>query len=73
MSRSTVVARRARKHQDALDRTTDGFVRTPAALAEEIVSGHPEMGCLPPGACALEPSAGDGALARAILDADADA
>lgn len=71
--RAATIAQRTKKHTDAAARATDGFVRTPASLADDIVSGHRDIGALPPGARVLEPSAGDGALVRAILDNDADA
>jgi hypothetical protein len=51
--------------------TDEGYVPTPAALAEELTT-HPysDLGRMPAGSRVLEPSAGDGALVRAILDAN---
>lgn len=71
--RADIIEKRTQKHRDAAARASDGFVRTPAVLAEEITTGHPEIGALSRGSWVLEPSAGDGALVRAILDADSDA
>jgi phospholipid N-methyltransferase len=45
-----------------------GFFPTPPALAAELV----EMAEVDPGMTALEPSAGEGAIVRALLDARAD-
>lgn len=70
--RVAMMTQRAGRHLDAAARATDGFVRTPAALADSLVSGHRDIGTLPPGARVLEPSAGDGALVRAILSNDPD-
>lgn len=49
----------------------EGYVPTPAVLAEELTT-HPysDLGRMPAGSRVLEPSAGDGALVRAILDAN---
>jgi predicted RNA methylase len=71
--RAATMAKRAVRHQEGAARALDGFVRTPPALAEQLVSGHVDMGALPRGAVVLEPSAGDGALVRHILDTDSDA
>lgn len=50
-------------------RKAEGYVRTPAALAEEIVSWWArDIGSLEDGATVLEPSAGDGSLVLAILE-----
>jgi SAM-dependent methyltransferase len=71
-SRSAVEAKR-RKLANELARTEDGYVPTPPVLAEEL-TGWPYamLNALPADARVLEPSAGDGALVRAILDANAD-
>jgi hypothetical protein len=71
--RTALIERRTQVHRDAAARATDGFVRTPVKLADEIVSGHRDIGALPRGARVLEPSAGDGPIVRAILDNDRDA
>jgi hypothetical protein len=70
--RAEMIRKRTQTHRDAAARAMDGFVRTPAALADDLVSGHRDMGAFPPGARVLEPSAGDGAIVRAILENDAD-
>ncbi len=70
--RSQLIDKRNQRHRDAAARAADGFVRTPADLADRIVSGHRDIGAFPRGARVLEPSAGDGALVRQILDADRD-
>ncbi len=70
--RQAVIDKRTRRHREAAARAMDGFVRTPAVLADELVSGHRDMGSFAPGARILEPSAGDGALVRAILEDDRD-
>lgn len=49
-------------------RTSEGYVPTPAELAAQIVNDHTEIDELHDGAAILEPSAGDGAFVRAILD-----
>jgi hypothetical protein len=64
---------RARRHEEGAARVMDGFVRTPATLAEQITSRHVGIGALPHGGLVLEPSAGDGALVRAVLTANRDA
>lgn len=51
-------------------RTTEGFVPTPSDLASRIVLELTHVQELDAGAKVLEPSAGDGALVRAILDAN---
>jgi methylase of polypeptide subunit release factors len=58
------------RHAAALDRGTSGHVPTPAELAEHL-TGYPysTLGSLADDARVLEPSAGAGALVRAILDA----
>lgn len=70
--RTAMIDRRTQKHRDAAARAYDGFVRTPAGLADDLVSGHRDMGAFPRGARILEPSAGDGAIVRAILENDRD-
>jgi predicted RNA methylase len=70
--RAAIVAERTRKHREAAARATDGFVRTPDPLAEKMCNAHPELGSFPRDARVLEPSAGDGALVRWILDTDSD-
>lgn len=47
-------------------RTAEGYVATPPALADEIITRYTFIHALPAGAAVLEPSAGDGALVRAI-------
>lgn len=71
--RSDMMAARAARHELGAARAMDGFVRTPPALAEQLVSGHVDMGALPRGALVLDVGAGDGALTRQILDYDSDA
>jgi hypothetical protein len=71
--RTEMIDRRTQKHRDAAARAYDGFVRTPAALASDLVEGHRDAGSTPRGARWLEPSAGDGRIVRAILDNDRDA
>ena len=70
MVTETAINRKRARHAADLDRSTHGHVPTPPALAE-ILTGHPysTLANLPDGAHVLEPSAGGGALARAILDA----
>jgi hypothetical protein len=68
MSRTARMNERASKHRDAADRATDGFVRTPDALAEDLAMHHRDLGHLSDGARVLEPSAGDGAMVAAILE-----
>ncbi len=51
-------------------RTSEGYVPTPAELAADIVADYTDVRRLPAGARVLEPSAGDGAFVRAILDAN---
>ncbi|MGK5677632.1 methyltransferase [Actinoplanes sp. URMC 104] len=52
-------------------RKTDGFVATPQALADEIVTApYSEIRSLPKGARVLEPSAGTGQIVQAVLDAN---
>lgn len=52
------------------DRHSEGYVPTPAALAARICGPEfADLGSLPPGALVLEPSAGDGVIAAAILRA----
>lgn len=70
--RAAIMQERTRRHRESAARTMDGFVRTPAELAEYMCTAHPELGSFPRGARVLEPSAGDGALVRWILDADSD-
>jgi predicted RNA methylase len=72
-ARTARMTERTRKHREAAARTMDGFVRTPAGLADDLVSGHRDIGALPRGARVLEPSAGDGAIVRAILENERDA
>ncbi|MBQ1048471.1 class I SAM-dependent methyltransferase [Micromonospora sp. C51] len=50
-------------------RTADGFVATPPAVATKLVDVYSDLLLSDPGVRVLEPSAGDGALLRAILDA----
>jgi hypothetical protein len=45
----------------------DDYLATPPELADEIIECHTMIAELPAGARVLEPSAGDGALVRAIL------
>jgi predicted RNA methylase len=71
-ARAARMAERTRKHEEAAARVMDGFVRTPAGLADDLVSGHRDMGAFTRGARILEPSAGDGAIVRAILECDRD-
>ncbi len=71
-ARTARMVKRTQQHRDAAARTMDGFVRTPAGLAAELVSGHRDIGAFPRGARILEPSAGDGAIVRAILEYDRD-
>jgi len=71
-ARAARMAQRARKHEEAAARVIDGFVRTPAGLADDLVSGHRDMSAFTWGARILEPSAGDGAIVRAILEGDRD-
>jgi ParB family transcriptional regulator, chromosome partitioning protein len=49
-----------------------GFFATPEDLAYDVVWHHSEVGELGKGDLVLEPSAGDGALVRAILQANRD-
>ncbi|OLF08559.1 hypothetical protein [Actinophytocola xanthii] len=53
-------------------RTTEGFVPTPAELAEELVREHTRLAELP-APRVLEPSAGDGALVDAVRTTAPDA
>lgn len=67
---ATVVAKLLADGQVVAARHSEGYVPTPAALAARLAS--PEFGAiadLPDGASVLEPSAGEGAIARAIIDA----
>jgi hypothetical protein len=50
-------------------RRTEGYVATPAKLAADIVRRHADLAGWPETLRVLEPSAGDGALVAAILDA----
>lgn len=54
-------------------RGAEGYVATPDVLAEQL-TGYPysAIATLPAGAWALEPSAGGGALVRAVVDANPD-
>jgi predicted RNA methylase len=52
-------------------RTAEGYVATPDALADEIVANYSSVDELAAGSTVLEPSAGDGALVRAIRRAAA--
>jgi len=54
-------------------RTAEGWVRTPDDLADDLC-GHPnsDLAWLPPGSRVLEPSAGIGSLAAAMLRANPD-
>jgi hypothetical protein len=45
----------------------EGYVATPAELADWVLRHHTDLDALPEGARVLEPSAGDGAFVRAIL------
>ena len=69
MVTTAAVARTRARHAAQLARSVDGYVPTPNGLAEHL-TGYPfsTLGCLPDGARILEPSAGTGALVRAILD-----
>jgi predicted RNA methylase len=71
--RTAMIERRTQKHRAAAARAYDGFVRTPAPLADDLVSGHRDIGSTPRGALWLEPSAGDGRIVRAIIENDRDA
>ncbi len=51
-------------------RTSEGYVPTPAELAADIVAHFTGVRRLRAGARVLEPSAGDGAFVRAIIDAN---
>lgn len=51
---------------------TEGYVATPRDLAERIIREHTNIGDLPAGAAVLEPSAGDGNLVAAIIEANPD-
>lgn len=53
-------------------RTAEGYVRTPDGVATDILTWHVDVGHLPRGARVLEPSAGDGAIVRAILGENRD-
>lgn len=53
-------------------RTIEGYVPTPAELADGVVYDYAGVQRLPAGARVLEPSAGDGALVRAVLAANPD-
>lgn len=73
MASEAAVARTRARAAAAVARAAEAFVPTPARLAKAVTSypystlgtpGHPRV---------LEPSAGAGALVRAILDADSDA
>ncbi len=49
----------------------EGYVPTPADLAEELTTyPYSDLARMPKGSRVLEPSAGDGAIVRAILDAN---
>ncbi|WP_432983136.1 class I SAM-dependent methyltransferase [Dactylosporangium sp. CA-233914] len=53
------------------DRSSEGYVRTPQDLADELCNvPYTDLRFLPAGARVLEPSAGDGALVAAILRAN---
>lgn len=52
------------------DRTAEGYVPTPDTLANRIVRDYSTVPLLPAGFSVLEPSAGDGAFVRAVLDAN---
>lgn len=66
------VARRTAAAKVALDMAAESFVRTPELVAGQLVSGHVELGLMHRGALVLEPSAGDGAIVRELLDYDED-
>jgi hypothetical protein len=52
---------------------SDGYVPTPKVLAEELTtSPYSDLARMPAGSRVLEPSAGDGAIVRAILEANAE-
>lgn len=71
MATRTQVENKRRRQATELARTEDGYVPTPAVVAEELLS-YPfsPLAGLPDGATVVEPSAGTGRLVRAILDAD---
>jgi SAM-dependent methyltransferase len=54
------------------DRALEGFVATPAELADWILRHHTDLDVLPAGARVLEPSAGEGALVHAVLTTNPD-
>lgn len=49
-------------------RTLEGYVRTPDDLADRLASDMRDLYTLHDGALVLDPSAGDGALCRAVLE-----
>lgn len=51
-------------------RTAEGYVPTPDVLAAKVVAEYSNVADLSAGFAVLEPSAGDGAFVRAILDAN---
>lgn len=69
MATTTQVENKRRKLAGELARTADGYVPTPAYLAE-LLAGYPyqTLEQLPAGAVVLEPSAGTGPLVREVLD-----
>lgn len=56
----------------ASERAREGFVATPPELAARVVGDYGAVEGLPAGSVVLEPSAGDGALVRAVLEANPD-
>lgn len=66
--RAFVAGGAAPKHE----RTTKGWVPTPAGLADDVVARFAHLALIPQRGRMLEPSAGDGALIRAVVKARPD-
>lgn len=73
MASAAVIEKRKQRHATALARGTEGFVPTPEDLIWQI-TGWPysNLRALPPGATVLEPSSGDNAFVRVILEQNRD-
>lgn len=73
MASAATIEKRKQRHATALARGTEGFVPTPEDISWHI-TGFPysNLWALPPGATVLEPSAGDNALVRVILEQNRD-